>query len=220
MTEASSPDRHPDDLPPPTSAEAPFRRRRSSGGLRWAVLLALVVLGVMVWVTLTGGSGTDPDRLDASITQPGGGETLVPGQPIPDLVLNDLEGRPVALRSWQGTPMVINFWASWCPPCLREMPAFENVARQREGEVVIVGLNVREDAATARTLADRTGVTYPLLLDADGVAARSFGVVNMPTTVFVTADGTIATGHAGALTADQLDALINQFLIPAAPDGT
>jgi cytochrome c biogenesis protein CcmG/thiol:disulfide interchange protein DsbE len=222
MGPTTNPERHPDDLPPPEAdglagiggPDGPTHRR--GGGLRWALLLAVVVLGVMAWVTLSG-SSSDPDRLDNSILPPGGGnagDTV--GRKLPDLELATLDGGTVGLTSWEGDPLVVNFWASWCPPCLEEMPEFEQVARQREGEVTFVGLNVRENAATARQLADQTGVTYDLALDTDGAASRTFGVVNMPTTVFVAADGTIVGVHTGALDATTLNERIDSLLVESA----
>ena len=223
MGPTTNPERHPDDLPPPEAdgldgVGGPAPRR--SAGLRWALLLAVVVLGVMAWVTLSGGD-SDTDRLDNSILPPAGGNTGdTVGQQLPDLELATLDGDVVRLTSWEGTPLVVNFWASWCPPCLKEMPEFEQVAQQRRGQVTFVGLNVREDADTARQLAAQTGVTYDLALDTDGSAARAFGVVNMPTTVFVAADGTIVGVHTGALDLASLNASIDTLLLAPGGAGT
>lgn len=217
MGPTTNPERHPDDLPPPNPedvaalGELAGSTRRRGTGLRWALVLAVVVLGVMAWVTLSGG-GSDPDRLDNSIGLPSGNAADAVGRKLPDLELATLDGGTVNLTSWEGTPLVVNFWASWCPPCLREMPEFEQVARQRAGQVAFVGLNVRENAATARQLADQTGVTYDLALDTDGAASRAFGVVNMPTTVFVAADGTIVGVNTGALDTASLNARIDSLL--------
>ena len=225
MGPTTNPERHPDDLPPPAAdglgelgrvGGSSFGR---SAGLRWALLLAVVVLGVMAWVTLSGGS-TDPDRLDNSIL-PGSGATGASGseavgRKLPDLELATLNGATVNLTDWVGTPLVVNFWASWCPPCLREMPEFEQVAQARAGEVTFVGLNLRENAETAQRLADETGVTYDLALDTDGAASRAFGVINMPTTVFVAADGTIVNVHTGALDAAGLNSRIDTLLLGSA----
>jgi len=83
------------------------------------------------------------------------------------------------------------------------------VYQQRAGTVAFVGINVRESAATAADLATRTGVTYDLALDSTGEASREFSVVNMPTTVFVNADGVITSVHAGALNAAELNERID-----------
>jgi thiol-disulfide isomerase/thioredoxin len=218
----ATPDRHPDDLPPfdaDLPAGAPRGARRLPAGFVWAGVLAFVVLAVMLFVAGTGDDSrpaSETIRLDNGATQPPeatGGSAGV-GTALPSLVLTDLDGRPVALDDYRGAPLVVNFWASWCPPCLREMPDFEVVALERTGEIVFLGLNLRESAETARSLAERTGVTYDLALDSDGAAARAFGVMNMPTTAFVSAEGTVVEVHTGALDSQQLNARIDALLQP------
>jgi thiol-disulfide isomerase/thioredoxin len=211
MESTAHPEQHPDDLGPPEAdgAMASMRRRGLPKGLSWALGLAIVVMAVMAWVALDSSGGPAPDQLDASVTQPGGGSTGSAGLPLPDLTLTGLDGGTVDLASYRGQPMVVNFWASWCPPCLKEMPDFEEVYQQRAGTVAFVGINVRESAATAADLATRTGVTYDLALDSTGEASREFSVVNMPTTVFVNADGVITSVHAGALNAAELNERID-----------
>ena len=218
MEPTANPEQHPDDLPPPTSAETPLRGRRLGGGLRWALALAAVVLGVMVWVTLTGSDGAEPDRLNNAIAQPGGGTALI-GQPLPTVTLAGIDGGTITLGPDLQRPTVINFWASWCPPCVREMPEFEQVYLERDGAVDFVGVNVRDNVVTAQQLAERTGVTYPLVLDGNGEMARTFAVVNMPTTVFVAADGTGTDIHAGALDAASLNDRIDT-ITGTGPGGT
>lgn len=222
MASTAHPERHPDDLGPPGAGDGlgPVGRRGLPRGLAWALGLAIVVIAVMAWVALDSSGDPAPDRLDASVTQPGGGSTGGAGRPIPNLTLAGLDQGTVDLASYQGRPLVVNFWASWCPPCLKEMPDFEQVYQQRDGSVAFVGINVRESAETAAELAERTGVTYDLALDTTGEASREFSVVNMPTTVFVDTDGVISSVVAGALTAaelnDRIDAIAGSGT-PATP---
>jgi thiol-disulfide isomerase/thioredoxin len=219
MARTPGPDRHPDDLGPPELGDVTGPTRPGlPRGVLWAGALAIVVLAVMAWVALTGpdsGTATGVDRLNNSVAQPGGGSQAGPGGALPALTLVDLDGGEINLADYVGTPLVVNFWASWCPPCLKEMPDFEAVYQARSGEVAFVGINVRESAAVASDLAGRTGVTYDLALDPDGAASRAFTVVNMPTTVFVNADGEIVSIHAGALDAAQLNTRINGITRPA-----
>lgn len=211
MNSTAHPERHPDDLGPPglDDGMAPMGRRSLPRGVAWAMGLAIVVVAVMAWVALDSSDSSAPDKLDSAITQPGGGSSSGAGQPLPDLTLTGLDNGSIDLTSYRGRPMVVNFWASWCAPCLREMPDFEQVYQQRDGTVAFVGINVRESPATAADLAARTGVTYDLALDITGEASRQFTVVNMPTTVFVDADGIITSVHAGALSADELNERID-----------
>lgn len=109
----------------------------------------------------------------------------------------------------RGKPVVLNFWAGLCPPCRAEMPAFERVWRQHQGEFILFGLDVgpytglgsREDGmALMRELA----VTYPSGSTEDGGVVRDYQIMGMPTTVFLAPDGRIVSQHTGLLTEDQL----------------
>ena len=141
-----------------------------------------------------------------------------------DLVGGDVEGQPAtatftlldgstaSLADFAGRPVVVNFFASWCAPCIAEMPAFESVHQDFGDDVVFVGLNVRESVAKAEEMVERTGVTYLVGRDPSGELFTDFGVINMPSTFFVSADGVIADSHAGALTASELRAKIEALL--------
>lgn len=108
-----------------------------------------------------------------------------------------------------GRPMVLNLWASWCVPCLEEMPAFDQVHRARGGEIAIVGVtDDRLDAAAK--MAERTGATYPLLIDPDRRLARDLKAAGLPLTVFVSPDGEILGRHQGPLDAAGLEAEIDR----------
>jgi cytochrome c biogenesis protein CcmG, thiol:disulfide interchange protein DsbE len=135
------------------------------------------------------------------------------GPEVPDRTFTTFDGEDVSLRDHEGVPMVVNFFASWCPPCVAEMPEFERVHQAVRDEVRFVGLNTQDTEAAARELVTRTGVTYHLGFDPDGALFRDFGVVAMPSTFFVTADGAVVHRHAGILTEQQLRDLIDQHLV-------
>lgn len=134
------------------------------------------------------------------------------GPPVPDLEFETFEGELTSLPEFQGEPVVVNFWASWCAPCIAEMPDFETVHQALQGQVRFLGLNTQDDRASADELVERTGVTYDLALDPDGELLRAFGVVAMPTTYFVSADGRIVHRHSGLATEQQLRELIDEHL--------
>lgn len=121
-------------------------------------------------------------------------------------------GAPVTLADLEGRPMVVNFFASWCGPCAREMPDFEEVHQQRGDEVRFVGVNIQDTPAAALELVQRTGVTYDVVRDTSAGLFRAFGGVSMPTTVFVTADGEITEVRGGALTVGALRERIDRLL--------
>jgi cytochrome c biogenesis protein CcmG/thiol:disulfide interchange protein DsbE len=111
-----------------------------------------------------------------------------------------------------GRPLVLNVWASWCTPCRQEMPEFQAVYRQVGDRVAFLGLDQTDQVDAARRFVAETGVTYRLAADPHGTAAAKLGVVGLPTTLFVGADGALRGRRVGAMTADQLRAAIRTYL--------
>lgn len=118
------------------------------------------------------------------------------------------DGAPASLADFDGTPVVVNLWATWCAPCLAEMPVFDAASSALAGRVAVIGVNVGDDRAEVDAFADRLGVGYPMFTDPDGLLSAALGVTQLPATAFVGADGTLVDVHSGAYTADQLDAAI------------
>ena len=134
------------------------------------------------------------------------------GREVPDVRFRYFDGSEGSLADFAGTPTVINFWASWCAPCVVELPAFEAVHRELQPQVAFLGLNVGDEPAAARALVERTGVTYPLATDPDSGIFQAFGGIGMPTTVLVDADGIIVTMIGSRLRAQDLRSLIAEHL--------
>ncbi len=109
-----------------------------------------------------------------------------------------------SLADYSGRPLLLNFFASYCVPCAREMPALQSVADELGDRVAVVGMNLVDEEDAARALVEQTGVTYDLGRDEDGALARALGVVNLPTTVFASADHEVVEVHTGALSEGQL----------------
>lgn len=136
----------------------------------------------------------------------------VVGRPAPRVELPGLWGGWVRLADLRGRPVVLNFWASWCPPCLAEMPEFQRVHRRLGDRVAFLGVNQRDQAQAAEELARSTGVTYPLAVDTAGRSFDAFGGLGMPTTVLIGADGTVADIFAGQLDEPLLRERIRRYL--------
>ncbi|MFN8016829.1 MAG: TlpA disulfide reductase family protein [Acidimicrobiales bacterium] len=126
------------------------------------------------------------------------------GKPLPDAKLVDLGTQKAAAWPDNGKPTVVNFWASWCTPCRKEMPAFDEVAAKVDGEVNIIGVTDDDDLDAAKAAAKKAGVHYPLLVDQDQTLITDLALSGLPGTVFVDADGKVVGKHLGALTEAEL----------------
>jgi thiol-disulfide isomerase/thioredoxin len=180
-----------------------------------AVLSVALVGGYLAGGDL--GGGREADRsvggqgavVDPSRLEPRRGS----GPRLPDLALGGLgASRGVTSDELRGRPLVLNFWASWCPFCIEEMPGFESVHRAFDGAVTFVGVDLQDDPALARDLAERTGVTYRLVEDPEGALFAAVGGLGMPTTLLVSADGRIEQKVTGPLEPDELERLILEHL--------
>lgn len=179
----------------------PSTRRR-----RWTVVGLIAAVGLIAGIALTAGDGPSMSNLDAVAIKPAKQFNL------PDL--RD-SSRSVALSDFRGKPVVVNFWASWCVPCRKEMPDFERVASQTRGRVAFVGVNHQDDRADALQLLHETGVLYPVAFDPGGKTALAYGLFGMPTTLFISAQGQLVGRHTGQMSRTDLEKAIDLYLKPS-----
>ena len=131
---------------------------------------------------------------------------------LPDVEITPLAGgAPVSLADIEG-PAVVNLWATWCTPCRKEIPDFEAVHQERGDAVRFVGVNIGEDAEEASEFLAEVGATYDQFLDPQGYVSTDLEAPNLPVTVVIAADGTIATRHLGAMDQDELEAAIDEVV--------
>lgn len=130
----------------------------------------------------------------------------------PDFRLNRLDdpSRVVSLADFRGRPLVLNFWASWCVPCRKEMPGFESVASELKGRVEFLGVNEQDTRPGALDLVAKTGVRYPSVVDAGGTLMTAYGLRGLPNTAFISPDRELLDVHVGELNATDLRAAIQK----------
>ena len=139
------------------------------------------------------------------------------GSPPPDFKLKTLADTLVALSTLKGRPVVINFWASWCPPCRQEMPlliAAYREHREQGLEVLAVNLTDQEYARDIRGFVAEFAMPFPVVLDEKGKVRDKYGLIALPTTVFVGPDGTVRVVHSGPINAAILARHLSAILSP------
>lgn len=120
------------------------------------------------------------------------------GQQAPDFALKSLAGKNLRLSEFRGQVVVINFWATWCGPCRKEMPELEKLyQRYRYAGFTVLAVNMDETQAFAERMATRLGVSFPVLHDATQSVSRLYEVDAMPATVIVDRDGKVRSLHRG-----------------------
>lgn len=158
---------------------------------------------MVVFVILTV-AVTEPD--DAPANRP-----LRAAPPI-DLVEIRRDDARVRLSDHLGTPVVVNFWASWCVPCVEEMPVLERLAQQLNGRLVVIGVNMWDRREAAVAMMDALGITYRSGFDADSAVVQSYDISVVPSTLFITADGRIAARASGKPSPTELADMLSTHL--------
>jgi cytochrome c biogenesis protein CcmG/thiol:disulfide interchange protein DsbE len=153
---------------------------------RWTALFIGALLLGATWIILS--------RVDNPI----GGSSAPPNPQVgftaPGFTLGSLTGAPIALADLRGKAVVLNLWASWCPPCRAEMPAMNTVYQKfRDQGLVVLGVNTtyQDDEAAARAAVHDWGLTFLIFFDRDGAPSRQYRIQAMPTTFFIGRDGVI-----------------------------
>ncbi len=144
-----------------------------------------------------------------SQTEHSGGPQALVGESAPVFALRDDRGARVSLDDYRGRIVLMNLWASWCPPCRAEMPDLQRLANAyaRSG-VAIVGVNEGESPARARAFADSLRIRFPIWIDASQRYGRTYAALGLPTTVIVDRRGVVARGFDGPLTWAEMESTI------------
>lgn len=184
------------------------------------IIGGLVVAAAILWGISTSLQSPLPATTAGSAngvgTEP---STLLPapiiGHPAPEFTLTTLDGQTVSLSDFHGKPIILNFWASWCGPCRLEMPHLQEAYSRHGADMPILGINLtnREGKLEGvESFLDEFGVTFPVVLDADGEVAALYEVRGQPASVFIDADGTVQTIFYGPINQQFINEQINELL--------
>lgn len=189
-------------------ATAPGNEREATALPRWiaAIIIgaiALASLAALLWPILNKPAVvTDAGVIRAQIEADGAAGRI--GAIAPDFEWTGSDGQTLRLSSYRGKVVVVNFWATWCPPCREEMPALQRVAAS-EPDVVVLEVDLMEPGDKARSFLDSLGLDrLQPVLDSDGATTRRFGVLSLPSTFFVDTAGVIRHLELTAVTEDQI----------------
>lgn len=140
------------------------------------------------------------------------GVTLSLGEAVPTFKLATIQDEYVTLEDFSGTPLVLNFWGTFCEPCKREMPALEEQYKKwLTHDVKFLGINLSEDKLTAANYA-KNRVTYPIALDVNRVIEKRYGLRSYPTTFFINADGSLNAVITGEMSELMIEEQINRLV--------
>jgi cytochrome c biogenesis protein CcmG/thiol:disulfide interchange protein DsbE len=135
------------------------------------------------------------------------------GQAAPDFALADLDGNPVRLSDLRGRAVIVNFWASWCGPCVEEFPMIRDAAQRHAAQdVAVVGIVYRDNSEAARRFMSRMGAAWPATMDPGEQVAQAFGIYGPPETFFIDANGVVRGRQIGQLNPSDLERQLAQAL--------
>jgi peroxiredoxin len=167
--------------------------------LRTAVasLVALAVIGgAVTYFSVRDDGGSAPAEAAGALDD----RSPVRGEPAPDFELVTSEGEVVQLSDLRGSVVLVNFWATWCTPCKKELPAIQAIYDEKRDEgLEVLEVNVQEDADSAAAFFEDRDLTLPLLLDAEGEVYQQYGLQGLPDSFFVDREGNIAAVNFGYL---------------------
>jgi len=128
------------------------------------------------------------------------------GDFAPDFELKSIDDSNHKLNDYKGRPLIINFFASWCPPCRAEMPEFQLI--HEIGNITVLGINLQENPESIEKFANELGITFPLLLDPNANIKAKYNVITQPVTYFINSNGKIVDKKLGPLTLKEMETKI------------
>jgi peroxiredoxin len=169
--------------------------------------IGLFVIGIMLllWMALQPSSGQS-----AAQTEP---QVMEQNKPAPNFTTQALSGSETALADYAGDVVVVNFWATWCPPCKAEMPGINAFYERHQAEgLVVLAVNAKESESLVRPFIESNQFTFPVLLDPAGAIVNQYQVRSFPTTVIIDRDGIVRHIQVGMISEEELETAVAPLL--------
>jgi thiol-disulfide isomerase/thioredoxin len=205
--------------------ERPQNRREWSGPLRSIVLpilLVMTIVGVLIYIERArDGAGGDSSiygtiPLEPGLNPTGDAPSTEIGSPAPDFLLQTPDGDQLRLSELRGTPVLVNFWASWCTPCREEMPRIVHAHGSAGGGFAVVAVNLQENDGIVAAFADDFGMQFPIVMDRNGEVGQTWRiggpVEGIPSSYFIDASGVVQARVFGPLSDDVLRANVDAMI--------
>ncbi|WP_100372265.1 peroxiredoxin family protein [Bacillus sp. FJAT-45037] len=163
-----------------------------------AKLVLLIVFGFVIWGVIESVSNQSSTREENEVEQ-------TSTDLAPDFTLETLSGENVALSDFIGQPVMVNFWATWCPPCRAEMPDMEEFYQEEDVMILAVNATASETSVdTVRAFQEELELTFPILLDPTSEAASLYNIQPLPTSVFINRQGEVEHVQVGAMNKEMM----------------
>ena len=165
-----------------------------------AVLVLIITLGLIAGACSSDEVEQEGPALGKVTGMPTvAGQSPEPGKPAPDFEFEDPEGRASSLSDLQGKPVLLNFWATWCGPCMHEMPFLQEIYNEWSDKgLVLLAVDVGESPSTVKRFLQDSGFSFPVILDTERAVAAKYNIRGIPTTFLINKDGIIEGYKLGA----------------------
>ncbi|EIT85794.1 thiol:disulfide interchange protein [Fictibacillus macauensis ZFHKF-1] len=173
----------------------------------------IAVIGGALWSVQHHTTNQEKATKDKSVVfeqvKANGSVGLEPGNEVPDFALPSLQGKQVKRSSLKGKRVILNFWATWCPPCQKEMPDMEKMYKKHKASSLeVIGINLRHTEKSTENVSrfiGKNNVTFPILLDEEGKVSKQFAAVSLPTSYLIDEEGIIQKKVIGPLSLEEMN---------------
>jgi peroxiredoxin len=195
------------------SAETGINNNKSLSLLKtrwfWGILIGLVIITGGAWILFSSWQVANSGAESVASLEP----APVAGHIAPDFALATPTGEIIRLGDYRGTPVIVNFWATWCGPCRAEFPEFQEAAVDNADSLVIIGVNSTstDQAENIPSFLEEFGITFPIVLDEQGDVVDQYRVLGLPTTVFIDSNGVVNEVFTGPLNKAYIESKISEL---------